>query len=174
MHLSMKKYFVSTFLIAVVIIACNSSDDNKNDGRGRIDGSYFNGSWTYRSLLNDTNWMADFDSLEFASAIMDLKTFGKDSISGILYWATDPKQGLNITGNYYYNDTVTCYSLVGIGDSSLGTAGWQYDYQGYIVPQWSFGINQADVIVGSVARAKAHGGSPAGLVASTYMVRRNN
>jgi hypothetical protein len=169
----MKNFFVCTVLLTVIFFACNNDKDKKpdNNNTGRIDGSFFNGSWTYRSLLNDPDWQQDFDSLEFASAIMDLTTSG-DSISGILYWATDPKQGLNITGNFYYNDSVTCYSLTGIGDSSLGTTGWQYDYQGYIVPKWSFGVDQADVLVGSVARAKPHGSGKAGLVASTYMVRR--
>jgi hypothetical protein len=172
----MKKYLLITALLAVTLIACNNENDKKqdNNSKSKIDGSYFNGSWAYRSLLNDTNWQTDFDSLEFASAIMDLKTFGKDSISGILYWATDPKQGLAITGRFYYNDTVTCYSLIGIGDSSLGTPEWQYDYQGYIVPKWSFGVNQANVLVGSVARAKPHGSGAAGLVAITCMGRRKN
>lgn len=173
----MKKYFLSSIFLAIIFMACSNNSENKqsnNNTAGRIDGSYFNGSWAYRSLLNDTDWQKDFDSLAFASAIMDLKTSGKDSISGILYWSDNPKQGLNISGHFYYNDTVTCYSLIGIGDTSLGTPGWQYDYQGYIVPQWSFGVNQANVLVGSVARAKPHSGQPAGLVATTYMVRRKN
>jgi hypothetical protein len=172
----MKKYFLRTIFLAIIFSACSNNDNKqpKNNTTGRIDGKYFNGSWTYRSLLNDTAWQTDFDSLAFAAAIMDLKTIGKDSISGTLYWATNPNQGLNITGNYYYNDTITCYTLVGLGDSSLGTPGWQYDYQGYIVPKWSFGVDQADVLVGSVARAKPHNGEPAGIVATTYMVRRKN
>jgi hypothetical protein len=172
----MKKYLFSALFLAIIFSACNNNDGKQpeNNTKGRIDGNYFNGSWAYRSLFNFPTLDSGFNSLGFAAAIMDLKTFGKDSISGTLYWATDPNQGLNITGNYYYNDTVTCYSLVGIGDSSLGTPGWQYDYQGYIVPKWSFGVDQADVLVGSVARPKPHSGEPAGIVATTYMVRRKN
>jgi hypothetical protein len=144
----------------------------ENNTTSRIDGSFFNGSWTYRSLLNDADWKLSFDRLRFASAIMDLKTVGKDSIAGILYWADNPKQGLNITGKYYYQDTVTCYSLMGTGTAALGTPGWQYDYKGTIVSQWPNGIKQADVLVGSAIRTKPHNGAPAGFVATTYMVRR--
>jgi len=105
---------------------------------------------------------------------MDLKTVGKDSISGILYWAENPKQGLNIKGRFYYQDSTTCYSLIGSGSVALGTPGWQYDYKGYIVSKWPNGIKQADVLVGSTIRAKPHNGAPAGVVATTYMVRRKN
>lgn len=175
----MKKYFVVPFLLIGIFLVCVSNVYDKNLQKennivSRIDGSFFNGSWTYRSLLNDPDWRQSFDRLQFASAIMDLKTFGKDSISGILYWADNPKQGLNIRGKYYYQDTTTCYSLVGTGSAALGTPGWQYDYKGSIVPKWSTGIKQADVLVGSTIRTKPHNGAPAGFVATTYMVRRSN
>ncbi|NOT94443.1 hypothetical protein [Ferruginibacter sp.] len=166
------KLLYAFLFIAVVLTACNNEQAN-NKPANKIDGSFLNGSWTYRSLLNDTAWQNDFDSLEFAAAIMNLKKMGNDSVSGLLYWSQNPYQGLKITGKYYYNDTVTCYSLVGVGDSSLGTAGWQYNYQGYVVPHWSLGVNQADVLVGSTVRAKPHSGEPAGIVATTYMVRRS-
>ena len=166
------KLLYAFLFIAVVLTACNNEQAN-NKPANKINGSFLNGSWTYRSLLNDTAWQTDFDSLEFAAAIMDLKKMGNDSVSGLLYWSQNPYQGLKITGKYYYNDTVTCYSLVGVGDSSLGTAGWQYNYQGYVVPHWSLGVNQADVLVGSTVRAKPHSGEPAGIVATTYMVRRS-
>ncbi|MEO7984781.1 MAG: hypothetical protein ABI688_11940 [Bacteroidota bacterium] len=180
----MKKYFFPPFFLFIIFLACLSNAVNKehfnkkqmtqpeNDLSNRIDGSFFNGSWTYRSLLNDPDWKLSFDRLQFASAIMDLKTFGKDSISGMLYWADNPKQGLIITGKYYYQDTTTWYSLVGTGTAALGTPGWRYDYKGSILPKWSNGIKQADVLVGSTIRVKPHNGAPAGFVGTTYMVRR--
>jgi hypothetical protein len=180
----MKKYFLAPFSLVIIFLACLSNahvkgtanpTDNKQQVTNAVshtDGSFFNGSWTYRSLLNDANWNLPFDDLKFASAIMDLKTIGKDSISGILYWADNPKQGLHITGKYYYQDTTTCYSLIGTGTAALGTPGWQYDYKGYIMPKWTNGIKQADVLIGSTIRAKPHDGAPAGVVATTYMVRR--
>ncbi len=180
----MKKYLLAPFFLAIIFMACLSNANDKGNVKekeiehpedittNRIDGSFFNGSWTYRSLLNDADWKLPFDQLQFANAIMDLKTVGKDSITGILYWSDNPKQGLNITGKYYYQDTVACYSLVGSGTAALGTPGWQYDYKGYIVAPWPNGIKQADVLVGSTIRAKPHGGASAGAVATTYMVRR--
>jgi len=169
----MKTLLLCTLSFAIIFSACQDNGHAPQNDTKHTDGSFFNGSWTYRSLFNDTAWQTDFDSLEFAAAIMDLKTTGKDSITGLLYWSQNPTQGLKISGRYYYNDSTTCYYLVGVGDSSLGTPGWQYDYQGYIVPHWSFGVNQVDALVGSVARFKPHNGEPAGVVASTYMVRRS-
>jgi hypothetical protein len=180
----MKKYFLAPFFLIIIFLACLSNANDKgiitskenkqqeNNTASRIDGSFFNGSWTYRSLLNNTDWTLPFNQLKFASAIMDLKTISNDSISGILYWADNPKQGLNITGKFYYQDTTTCYSLIGTGTAALGTPGWQYDYKGYIVAKWTNGVKQADVLVGSTIRAKPHDGAPAGDVATTYMVRR--
>ena len=178
----MKKYFLAPLFLIIIFLVCLSNVNDKgnvkekaqpeNNTTSRIDGSFFNGSWTYRSLLNDADWKLPFNQLQFASAVMDLKIVGKDSIAGILYWADNPKRGLNITGKYYYQDTVTCYSLIGTGTTALGTAGWQYDYKGYIVPQWTNGVKQADVLVGSTVRTKPHNGAPAGFVATTYMVRR--
>lgn len=171
----MKKILLASTLLALLFAACNEGGKTPDNTAGRIDGKFINGSWTYRSLLNDTAWQEDFDSLAFAAAIMNLKIVGKDSITGTILWNTAPPDaGLKISGHYYYDGNITCYSLTGVGDSAMGTAGWQYDYQGYIVPKWSFGVNQADVLVGSVARAKPHSGEPAGLVATTYMVRRSN
>ncbi len=181
----MKKYFVAPVLLIIIFLVCLSNINNKSNANvkqkaqqesttaGRIDGKFFNGSWTYRSLLNDADWKLSFDRLQFASAIMDLKTFGKDSISGILYWSDNPKRGLNIKGKFYYQDTTTCYSLVGTGTTALGTPGWQYDYKGSVVPQWPNGVKQADALVGSTVRTKPHSGAPAGFVATTYMVRRS-
>ena len=182
----MKRYFIGSIFLIIVFLVCLSNVNNKShisiyektqlkkNTPNRIDGSFFNGSWTYRSLMNDPDWKLSFDRLQFASAIMDLKTFGKDSITGILYWADNPKRGLTIKGKYYYQDTVTCYSLVGTGTVSLGTPGWQYDYKGTIVPKWPNGVKQADALVGSTVRTKPHNGAPAGFVATTYMVRRSN
>ncbi|MGB3006450.1 MAG: hypothetical protein WBC06_08085 [Chitinophagaceae bacterium] len=180
----MRKKFLAPLFLIIIFLSCLSNTNDKGnagtekkqlekDNTARSDGSFLNGSWTYRSLLNDPDWKLTFDQLQFASAIMDLKTFGKDSITGILYWSDNPKQGLNIKGNYYYQDTVLCYSLVGTGSTALGTPGWQYDYKGYAVSTWPRNVKQADVLVGSTLRAKPHGGAPAGFVATTYMVRRS-
>lgn len=165
------------FAASCLLYACNCKKSKPT-----IDGNIITGKWTYRSLLNGKNVNTDFDSLAFAAANMELKTFGKDSIRGTIYWFLDSlntiKQGLVLSGNYFYNDTTTCYFLQGMGDSALLTPGWQYNYQGYVVPKWPEGINQATVLVGSVVRVKKHSCDsqgnnchPAGVVASTYIVK---
>jgi len=171
--------------LLVAAVACNTHHNPNNT----VHGSYLNGTWTYRSLLNATNVNADFDSLEFAAAAMILSAKDDDPVvKGQIYWMNDSvnaqgdtinfKQGLNITGKYYYNDTTMCFFLEGFGADSLVTTGWQYNYQGYVVPMWPEGINQAKTLVGSVVRVKKHSCNPqgdschpAGVTASIYLVK---
>lgn len=174
------KIIVTAFAaLTILLFACNNNGNNKPVPDGKV----FNGKWTYRSLLNNTNVNTDFDSLAFAAATINLSTFGTDSVKGQILWAMDSAgtifNGLNLTGKYFYNDTTLCYFMEGFGDAALGTAGWQYNYQGYLVPRWPDGINQAIVLAGSVVRVKKHSCdssgnncSPAGVVATTYMVKQ--
>ena len=173
------KIILTAFAAVVILFACNNKDNNKPVPDSKV----FNGKWTYRSLLNNTNVNTDFDSLAFAAATINLSAFGTDSVKGQILWAMDSAgtifNGLNLTGKCFYNDTTLCYFMEGIGDSTLGTAGWQYNYQGYLVPRWSDGIDQAIVLTGSVVRVKKHSCdpsgnncSPAGVVATTYMVKQ--
>ena len=174
----MKMIFIALFIITMLSVSCNSKKNTKLIDDGKI----FTGKWVYRSLLNCKNINADFDSLEFAAATIQLSNIGSDSISGQILWAVNSPatifNGLNLRGKYFYNDSTLCYFINGFGDSTLGTAGWQYNYQGYVVPHWLNGVNQAVVLVGSVIRVKKHSCdswgkncNPAGLVASTYMVK---
>ena len=171
----MKNMFIVLAVISIFFVACNN--------RSATDGKILNGKWTYRSLLNNPDVNADFDSLEFAAATIDLNAVGTDSLKGQIRWAMDSAgtifNGLNLSGTFYFNDTTLCYFLEGIGDSTLGTAGWQYNYQGWLVPSWTDGIDQAFVLAGSVVRVKKHSCdslgnncSPAGVVATTYMVKQ--
>jgi hypothetical protein len=178
-----KKYFMKNILIAFIAITIISVACNNNKNTIHQSNNLFIGKWTYRSLLNNKNVNADFDSLEFAAATVSLSIVGTDSLKGQILWAMDSAgtifNGLNLAGKYFYNDSTVCYFIEGVGDSTLGTQGWQYNYQGYTVPRWSDGVDQATVLVGSVVRVKKHSCdsagnncSPAGLVASTYMVKQ--
>ena len=173
----MKKLLFVLLIGTLLCHACNTGQ------RGTKDGSVINGTWTYRSLLNGKNVNTDFDSLAFAAATIELKTSGTDSINGIIYWFLDSamtqKQGLVLSGRYYFNDSTLCYFMQGMGDSSLQSTGWQYNYQGYYIPKWPEGIDQATVLTGSVVRVKKHSCDSLGnnchmpgLVASTYMVKQ--
>ncbi len=173
----MKYKLPACILIIIAIASCTGNGHTKPTN----DGTLFTGKWTYRSLLNSTDVNADFDSLEFAGATIQLANTGTDSLKGQILWpgdSTGQLNGLNLTGKYFYNDTTLCYFLEGIGDSTLGTQGWQYNYQGYLVPKWPEGVDQATVFVGSVARVKKHSCDssgnnchPAGVVATTYIVK---
>ena len=125
----MKIITTSFAVITLLLFACNNGGNEKPVPDGKV----FNGKWTYRSLLNSSDVNADFDSLEFAAATINLSSFGRDSLKGQILWAMDSAgtifNGLNLTGTCYYNDTTLCYFLEGFGDSTLGTAGWQYNYQ---------------------------------------------
>jgi hypothetical protein len=63
--------------------------------------------------------------------------------------------------------------LEGKGVDDTPTAGWRYDHQGFIMPTWSNGINQAFVITGSVIRVTDHGNAKAGYVGAFFMVKQN-
>jgi hypothetical protein len=62
--------------------------------------------------------------------------------------------------------------MAGMGRAGTPTAGWEYDYHGWLAYQWPNGKDQVPAIVGSVVRAKPHGNAPAGYVASFVAVRR--
>ena len=173
----MKKLLFGLFTVTILWTSCNPGPVIVKDG------SVINGTWTYRSMLNGTDVNTDFDSLAFAAATMQLKTSGKDSINGVICWFLDSamtqKQGLVLSGNYFYNDSTLCYFMEGIGDSALNSVGWQYNYQGYYTPKWPEGIDQATVFTGSVVRVKKHSCDSLGnnchmpgVVASTYIVKQ--
>jgi hypothetical protein len=54
-----------------------------------------------------------------------------------------------------------------------GTAGWRYNYEGFLIPRWPDGIDQRAAIVGSVIRTVPHSGgkAKAGYVASFVAVK---
>jgi hypothetical protein len=171
---------ICLFILMDILLFTGCQPGNRSP---KINGTELNGSWTYRSLLNGKNVNTDFDSLAFAAATMELNTSGKDSVKGVIYWFLDSlntiKQGLVLSGKYFYNDTTTCYFMEGIGDKTLLSEGWQYNYQGYAIPKWPEGVEQATVFVGSVVRVKKHSCDSLGnnchlpgVVASTYMVKQ--
>ena len=154
---------LTTGLIVTILFACN------NNSREKFDSKYFQGNWTYRSLLNlpiDT----PFCHLEFATAVMRFQKKSGDSIFGIL----DMGEGmsLNLKGILSSSYGTTSFYIEGDGVPNSGTDNWEYDYQGYVVSKWTNGINQVDACVGSVIRAKPHGAAKAGKTASFYMVRQ--
>ncbi|MEO8887629.1 MAG: hypothetical protein ABI367_16305 [Mucilaginibacter sp.] len=127
------------------------------------------GTYTYRSLLNNPDLAATFDSLEFGRGNLEIKISESNAISGRIY---DTGWELVLKGSIQYGCPATLWFQ---GSGIVSGAPWVYDYLAYLVPQIPNGIDQIPVITGSVTRAIAHpngsgGTAPAGVVCSFYAV----
>jgi hypothetical protein len=128
------------------------------------------GKWTYRSLINNPDLSADFNTLEFGRANLVLEISG-GTIAGTIGgtgWE------LKLHGAVQFGSPATLWFQ---GSGQVGGSPWVYDYLGYLVPQIPNGIGQVAAIAGSVTRAIPHpngqgGTSPAGVVASFYAVQQ--
>ena len=118
----------------------------------------FVGSWTYRSLLNDTDPNTSFNDLQFGLGTIVIEEQPMQLLKGTI---GGPGWSLDLIVN---------------GEE------WIYDYDGYLVPAWPNGVQQVPAIVGSIVRTVPHSGSPpkdggpapvhpAGVVASWYAVK---
>jgi len=129
------------------------------------------GTWTYRSLLNNPDLSADFNSLEFGRGNLRINIDSSGALSGKIY---DTGWELELKGSMQYGSpAVLWFQGTGIVNGSL----WVYDYLCYLTPQIPNGVNQVPTLTGSVTRAIPHpdglgGTSPAGVVASFYAVRQ--
>ena len=132
------------------------------------------GKWTYRSFHNDPSPVGDDADkalgLIFAEAEFTFEISGT-SLTGTIRWGHD---GLDLKGTIQPATATTPLSvqIVGTGRSDIGTEGWEYDYNACLAYQWPNGIDQVPALVGSVIRAKPHGSSPAGYVASFIAVKQ--
>ncbi|TAE18823.1 MAG: hypothetical protein EAZ95_03150 [Bacteroidetes bacterium] len=135
--------------------------------------SVASGTWTYRSLLNNPDLSADFDSLKFGKANLFIETSADGKLSGRIY---DTGWELELTGSIQYGSPATLwFQGKGMVDGSL----WVYDYLCYVVPHIPNGVQQIPALVGSITRVVPHpngngGTSPAGVVCSFYAVLQNS
>lgn len=131
----------------------------------------FIGKWTYRSLLNNPDVSADFDSLEFGRGTIEIEPGPMQILTGVI---GGPGWSLKLNGSRQYGTPMRVrFQGVGI----VGGEKWIYDYEGYLIPHWPDGVQQRPAIVGSVIRTIPHSGgspgtvAPAGVVASFYAVK---
>lgn len=128
--------------------------------------------FTYRSLLNNPDLSASFDSLEFGRAKLAIDVNSSGLVTGKIY---DTGWELDLFGSYQAGSPPTLwFQGKGVVSGSL----WVYDYLCYVVPVIPNGINQRLALVGSITRAIPHpdgsgGTSPAGVVNSFYAVAQN-
>ena len=129
----------------------------------------FLGTWTYRSLLNNPDLSADFNSLEFGRGNIRVDSADAGVFKGLIY---GPGWQLDLKGSTQYGNPATVWFR---GTGVVGGSEWIYEYVGYLVPQIPLGKNQVPAFVGTVYRVIPHpdgsgGTSPAGVVCSFYAV----
>jgi hypothetical protein len=131
----------------------------------------FLGTWTYRSFLSDPDIAVGFDKLEFARATLLIAKAPFGVLRGRLSFDDD---FLTLKGAITYGNPFAA-RFEGKG-ATKGTAGWVYDYQGYLAPMWPDGDAQRPAIIGTVIRTVAHsdGKAKAGVVAAFIAVKRDS
>jgi hypothetical protein len=125
------------------------------------------GTWAYRSYLNQA------DQRVFGGGIFTFETPTPTTLTGTLVMG--PRLILDLKGAITPAtlDAPLTVEIRGFGrsGSDSDTDGWEYDYDASLAYHWPAGVDQVQSLVGSVLRAKPHGGNPAGVTASFIAVR---
>ncbi|MGC2781848.1 MAG: hypothetical protein WA418_40065 [Bradyrhizobium sp.] len=134
------------------------------------------GKWTYRSFINTPRLVGDDANLALALI------FGEGVFTFELPTSTTLKGNLDMGSGFVLDLEGTVrppapgapltVEIVGTGRANSPTAGWEYDYHGYLAYRWPNGVSQVPALVGSVIRAKPHNGAPAGVTASFIAVKQ--
>ncbi len=151
-------------------LAFPSAAKLRRESAGPLDGA-----WMYRSYRALPNLVVGDDpakalQLLFGEGVMTLSAVG-GKVTGTFDMGGGYVLDLNGTAELLADGDMLI-RLSGPGRPNSPTAGWEYDYRGYLMPNWPNGIGQVPAIVGSVIRAKPHGTSPAGYVAEFIAVKR--
>ena len=136
----------------------------------------FVGSWTYRSLLNDTDTNTSFNDLQFGLGTIVIEEAPMQLLKGTI---GGPGWSLDLKGSRQYGTPMRVRFQ---GKGVINGEEWIYDYEGYLVPAWPNGVQQVPAMIGSIVRTVPHSGSapkgggpppihPAGVVASWYAVK---
>lgn len=143
------------------------------------EGDSLAGQWTYRSYHNRPMVMLDDDqaaqialSLVFGEGIITLAEPVDGKIAGALDLGGNYALDLAGTTSCGANGGPVSIQLIGTGRAGTPTAGWEYQYAGFLAPKWEAGVKQIPSLVGSVLRSKAHGQSQAGYTVSFIAVKR--
>jgi len=131
----------------------------------------FKGQWIYRSLVNSKVLNAPFNNLQFGLGTIDFK---KIVNSKILDSTLDMGSNLilNLEGEISASGSGSIFlKWRGTGIAGSPTAGWIYDYQAYLAPTWKKATDKTPILIGSVLRVVAHGGAPAGVTGTFYLVK---
>ena len=133
------------------------------------------GKWMYRSYLNNPAPVGGDPKRAagniFGEGIFTLVTPTPATLTGTF----DMGGGLvlDLAGKVTtVPEGLATFEIAGLGRAGTDTEGWEYDYYGWPAYMWPAGVNQVPSLVGTVLRAKPHGGGKAGVTASFIAVRQ--
>jgi hypothetical protein len=135
------------------------------------------GDWIYRSFINTPQPAQQLSDILFGEGDLTLAV-GADGFFKTSSLSFGPGYTMNVFGQAVaQNDDTFSQPRIGIEMKAFGvegeeTAGWLYEYRGYLVPNWYNGVDQATAIVGTVIRVVPHGTGTAGVVASFVAVKK--
>jgi hypothetical protein len=156
------------------------------------------GKWTYRSYLNRADIIVGADPDPAVKALDPIYGQGNAAtasqaltalnlIFGEGVMSFDQPSGNNVTGTFDMGGGFVldlkgtmqttaagdiAVELYGTGRPNTPTDNWEYDYKATTTPKWPNGIDQVPTLVGTVIRAKPHGTSKAGFVASFIAIKQ--
>jgi hypothetical protein len=127
------------------------------------------GAWRYRSFKNEPEHLSSFDDLKYGEGNLEVETSPSGIFTGKLTLETRAELTLKGTVSYGYPCII---HFRGTGEENTMSAGWIYDYTGFLAPDWLNGIDQRSAIIGTNIRTAPHDNQPAGYVASWIAVRQ--
>ncbi len=138
------------------------------------------GTYTYRSFLNRSEPVDDFNRLKFAQLELQLSVQANGVISGALVFpaaAGAEPQAMDVNGHVSANSPDR-FSFTARGRPGTPIADFHYEYDGMMLRRWETGVGQRQTLAGTVLRAEDHGSGPtlarAGQTASFLAVKRDS
>lgn len=120
------------------------------------------GRWVYRSFINSADSADDFGKLRLAVALIEISPFGGSDFKGSI---TTERWQLSIAGQLHSDGRFNFRASQG----SSNTAGWIYDYVGWVAPKWEpaaehkTALEQVPTLVGTMLRVLDHDNLRGGL-----------
>jgi hypothetical protein len=144
-----------------------------------MEAQHLAGTYTYRSFLNRSEPVDNFDRLKFAQLELRLSVQADGIISGSLVFpatsGAEP-QAMDVNG-HVSADSPDRFSFTGRGRPGTPIADFHYEYDGILLRHWETGVDQRQTLAGTVLRAEDHGSgatlAPAGQTASFLAVKRD-
>jgi hypothetical protein len=113
----------------------------------------FVGNWIYRSFHNITTDPQQLTDLLLWQATLILTEDGPNLVKGRL---SSGNYALDIRGAVSIESDEKSIFMRATGIEGSPTAGWIYDYSGFLAPNWPEGDHQRPAIVGTVTRTVPH------------------